>query len=305
MTLNGAPVTTFLEAARNFVEHVWQQILSNFYPLEDVPEPPSPPSPPSSESLRVSFALPKGFLEEIERHPGIYDDLDFVRLIFILLVVFLVVLSLSAIRRSRARLSPAPPSVYLAHDLTGKIIRAVENGRFSDDVYLGIIHHLQAYRKLIKALEVNGKPTSNLTELGPEHDPVTPARHTSTSTRQRRASPSPTRQRRAESPAPTRDRQRRRGAESPFPTRQRRASLSATQQRRASGDYPEADGDVQVRQNHVLSGEDEDGDRHEHALAPSTQQRHAPRDYPDNVQHHHVVRAEDEHGVRHTYDRGR
>ncbi|KAJ2923934.1 hypothetical protein H1R20_g13172, partial [Candolleomyces eurysporus] len=175
MTLNGAPVTTFLEAARNFVEHVWQQILSNFYPVEDVPVPPCLPIPLPSESLRVSFALPNAFLGEIE--------LDFVRLVFILLVVLLVVVlslsailrSLSAIRRSRARLSESPelPPATLGYDLAGVVIRAVGTGPLADDVYLAVLQQLQEHRKLIKMSEVDGnEPILNLsTELGPEHDP--------------------------------------------------------------------------------------------------------------------------------------
>ncbi|RXW24834.1 hypothetical protein EST38_g1048 [Candolleomyces aberdarensis] len=349
MSLNGAPVTTFPGAARNFVAHVWQQILSSFYPVEDVPGPqvaatpfaacPLPPIPESlpspllSGSLKISFVLPKGFLGNTDWQP-IGVDLDFVQLVLSLLVVLL----LWALRRSRARLSSESSPADLAYDLAGVITRAVGARRFSEDIYSAIIHHLQTHSKLNKVVEVDGEPTPNRsTELGPEHDPVTPAR-TSTSTQQRRGSPSPTRQRRAESPAPvpahdqqrrtgsaapTRHQQRRaespaptrgrqRRAESPLPTRERRASPSATrqrratapstQQRRASGDYPEADDDVQFRQNHALSGDDENGDRHEHTPAPSTQRRRAPRDYPNNVQQHQAVRDEDEDGDRHTFD---
>ncbi|KAJ2925978.1 hypothetical protein H1R20_g11111, partial [Candolleomyces eurysporus] len=371
MSLNGAPirVTTFPEAAHSFVEHFWQQIRSSFYPVEDVAGPPvaatpfaacpltvipeSLPSPLPSESLRISFLLPKGFLGQSDWQP-IHVELDIVRLAFFVIVVLLVgwALCALAIRRSRAFLSSSwsslsslsssssssslPPPT-LAYDLAGGIIRAVGFGRLSDDLYSSVLHHVQAQRKLNKAfvLEVDGEPIPNhSTELGPEHNPMTPAR-TSTSTR-RRASPSPTRQRRTESPAPTRDQQRcaespaptrdrqrhpespapthdrQRRAESPLPTRERRTSPSAARQRRASAPstqqgraaavFPEADDDVQLRQNQVLSGDDEDRDRHEHSSAPSTQQRRAPRDYPDHVQQHHVVRDEDEDGGGQTFD---
>ncbi|KAJ2923936.1 hypothetical protein H1R20_g13170, partial [Candolleomyces eurysporus] len=314
MLLNGAPLTAFPQVARTFIGSVWQQICSNISPAEDVPGPPIAATPfatpplhaiperllghPPSEPLRVSLE-PPDFLLRGEIASRLYDALFEVVLaaIIIILVIFLVSLALFAILRwFRAR----PPPGQLANDVTGMVIRAVGAGRSTDEVYSTVICNLQALRRLNKALEVDGKPTPNRSaELGPEDDPVTPAR-TSPSTRQRRASPAPTRdrQRQAESPLPTREQRA-----SPSATRQRRASACSTQQRRASEDSLKADDDVQLHQNHVMSDDDENGDRHEHASAPSTQQRRAPRaDYPDDVQQHHVVRNEDEDRSRDTFD---